>query len=218
MPRPKRHSKNFSSIAVETLPEHAKGKPLEVWFQDEARVGQQGTVTRIWERRGTRLRAPRDTPYKWSYIFGAACPARGALAGLILPHVDTEAMSLHLQEVAKTVATGAHALVIMDGAGGHQAKALKGAENITLLKLPAYAPQLNPMENVWAYLRANKLTITLLDSHDDILDKCEDAWNFFENNPERISSTSVSPPCRLSRDPILCANHPLSPHLMLECV
>ena len=95
---------------------------------------------------------------------------------------------MHLQEVAKTVATGAHAFVIMDGAGGHQAKALKGAENITLLKLPAYAPQLNPMENVWAYLRANKLAITVFDSYDDILDKCEDAWNFFENNPERISS------------------------------
>ena len=146
-----------------------------MWFQDEARVGQQGMVARIWGRRGTRLRAPRDTPYKWSYIFGAACRARGTAAGLILPHADAEVMSLHLQKVAKTVVTGAHALVIMDGAGWHQAKALKVAENITLLKLPAYAPQLNPMENVWAYLRANKLAITLLDSHDDILDKCEDA-------------------------------------------
>jgi transposase len=104
--------------------------------------------------------------YKWSYIFGAACPARGTAAGLILPRVDAEAMSLHLQEIAKTVATGAHAL----------------------LKLPAYAPELNPMENVWAYLRANKLAITVFDSHEDILDKCEDAWNFFENDPERISS------------------------------
>jgi hypothetical protein len=63
MPRHKRHSKNFRSIAAEILPEHAKKKPLEVWFQDEARVGQQGTVTRIWARRGTRPRAPRDTRY-----------------------------------------------------------------------------------------------------------------------------------------------------------
>ena len=159
-----------------------------MWFQDEARVGQQGTVTRIWARRGTRPRAPRDTRYKWSYIFGAACPARGMAAGLILPRVDAEAMSLHLQEIAKTVATGAHALLIMDGAGWHQAKSLDVPENITLLKLPAYAPELNPMENVWAYLRANKLAITVFDSHEEILDKCEDAWNFFENDPERISS------------------------------
>ena len=63
-------------------------------------------MTRIWARCGTRPRAPRDTRYKWSYIFGAACPARGTTAGLILPRVDTEAMSLHLQEIAKTVADG----------------------------------------------------------------------------------------------------------------
>ena len=98
-------------------------------------------MTRIWARRGTRPRAPRDTRYKWSYIFGAACPARGMAAGLILPRVDAEAMSLHLQEIAKTVATGAHVLLIMDGAGWHQAKSLDVPENITLLKLPAYAPR-----------------------------------------------------------------------------
>ena len=68
-------------------------------------------------------------------------------------------MSLHLQEIAKTGATGAHAILIMDSARWHQAKALEVPENITLLKLPAYAPELNPMENVWAYLRANKLAI-----------------------------------------------------------
>ena len=89
------------------MPEHAKGKPLEVWFQDEARVGQQGTLTRKWARRGTRPRAPRDTRYKWSYIFGAACPARGTAAGLILPYVNAEAMGLHLNEIAKAVAHGA---------------------------------------------------------------------------------------------------------------
>ena len=159
-----------------------------MWFQDEARVGQHGTVTRIWARRATRPRAPRDTRYKWSYIFGAACPARGTAAGLILPRVDTEAMSLHLQEIAKTVTAGAHALMIMDGAGWHQAKALEGPENITLLKLPAYAPELNPMENVWASLRANKLAITVFDRHEDILDKCQGASNFFQNDPKRISS------------------------------
>ena len=89
------------------MPKHAKGKPLEVWFQDEARVGQQGTLTRKWARRGTRPRAPRDTRYKWSYIFGAACPARGAAAGLIVPYVNVEAMGLHLNEIAKAVAHGA---------------------------------------------------------------------------------------------------------------
>ena len=61
------------------------GKPLEIWFQGEARVGQQGTTTRVWARRGTRPRAVRDTRYEWAYIFGAVCPQRGVGAGLVLP-------------------------------------------------------------------------------------------------------------------------------------
>ncbi len=161
---------------------------MEIWFQDEARVGQQGTLTRIWAKRGTRPRAPRDTRYKWSYIFGAACPGRGTAAGLILPYVNTGAMELHLAEIAKTVAADAHALLIVDGAGWHRAKDLQVPDNITLLKLPPYAPELNPMENVWQYLRANKLAITVFDTYEEILDKCSDAWNFFANNPERIIS------------------------------
>ena len=85
----------------------AKGKPLEIWFQDEARVGQQGTTTRVWARRGTRPRAVRDTRYEWAYLFGAACPERGVGAGLVLPRANTEAMNLHLAEIAATVAPGA---------------------------------------------------------------------------------------------------------------
>ncbi len=131
------------------MPETARSKPLEIWFQDEARVGQQGTLTRIRAERGTRPRAPRDTRYIWSYIFGAVCPERAEAAALIMPHADTQAMSAHLAEIAKTVASGAHALLILDGAGWHGSAELEVPDNITLLKLPPYSPELNPMENVW---------------------------------------------------------------------
>ena len=148
---------------------------MEIWFQDEARVAQQGTVTRFWAKRGTRPRAPRDTRYKWSYIFGAPCPGRGTAAGLVLPYVNTDAMELHLAEIAKTVAKDAHALLIVDGAGWHSSKALRLPDNITLLKLPPYAPELNPMENVRQYRRGNKLAITVFDTYQEILDKCSNA-------------------------------------------
>ena len=69
-----------------------------------ARVGQQGTLTRIWARRGSRPRAVRDTRYQWSYVFGAACPGRAVAAGLVLPFVNTAAMNAHLAEIARTVA------------------------------------------------------------------------------------------------------------------
>lgn len=170
------------------MPDHARQKPLEVWFQDEARVGQQGIITRIWARKGTRPRALRDTRYTWSYIFGAACPARGIAAGLILPYVNAKAMSLHLAEISKSVAPGAHAILILDGARWHGAKTLAVPSNITLIKLPPYAPELNPMENVWAYLRANKLAITVFDTFEQIVEKCAKAWTFFPEDPARIKS------------------------------
>ena len=159
-----------------------------MWFQDEARVGQQGTLTRIWAERGTRPRAPRDTRYKWAYIFGAVCPERGATAALVMPHADTEAMNAHLVEISKTVAEGAHALLVLDGAGWHGSKALCIPENITLLLLPPYAPELNPIENVWAYLRANRLAISVFETCDEIVTQCCDAWNFFAGDIEAIKS------------------------------
>src|SRR5271168_3656355 len=79
----------------------------EDWFQDEARVGQQGTLTRVWAKRGSRPRAPRDQRYEWAYIFGAVCPERSATAALVLPCANAEAMNLHLAEISKQVAAGA---------------------------------------------------------------------------------------------------------------
>lgn len=162
-----------------------------MWFQDEARVGQQGTLTRIWAERGTRPRAPRDTRYEWAYIFGAVCPSRAETAALVMPKADTEAMTAHLAEISKTVAPGAHAILVLDGAGWHGAKALRIPGNITLLPLPPYAPELNPIENVWAYLRANKLAISIFDTYDDIVERCCEAWNFFAKDPDAVRSITT---------------------------
>src|SRR3954453_6032945 len=101
------------------LPEHAKDKAIEIWFQDEARVGQQGTLTRVWAQRGTRPRAPRDRRYAWAYLFGAVCPERAVGAGLVLPYANTKAPGLPLAEIGRQVAPGAHAVVVLDGAGWH---------------------------------------------------------------------------------------------------
>ena len=127
----------------------------------------------------------------WSYIFGAVCPERAEAAALIMPHADTQAMSAHLAEIAKTVASGAHALLILDGAGWHGSAELEVPDNITLLKLPPYSPELNPMENVWAYLRANKLAISVFDNYEQIVDRCCEAWNFFANDKTAITSITT---------------------------
>jgi hypothetical protein len=171
------------------LPPAAQGRPVEVWFQDEARVGQQGTLTYVWAERGTRPPAPRDNRHHSVWLFGAVCPARGAAAGLVLPQVSAEAMNLHLAEISTQVAPNAHALVLLDGAGWHQQGGrLKIPGNLTLLPLPPYAPELNGAESLWEYLRGNRLSHKVWDSHDAIVEDCSAAWRDLAASPERIKS------------------------------
>lgn len=179
---------NFPDLVRQALPEPAGSKPLEIWFQDEARVGQQGTLTRIWAKRGSRPRAPRDRRYKWAYLFGALCPARAAGAALVMPRAHAEAMSQHLAEISACVRPAAHAVVVLDGAGYHGAKRLVVPDNLTLLPLPPRAPELNPVENVWGYLRQNQLSLRVWADYEAIVATCCAAWNALMQSPERITS------------------------------
>jgi len=117
---------------------------------DEARVGQQGTLTRVWAPRGTRPRALRDHRRNSAYLFGAVCPERGIGAAVVLPHANVEAMNIHLAEISRHVTHGAHAVLVLDQAGWHTSHKLRVPDNISLLSMPPYAPELNPVEQVWA--------------------------------------------------------------------
>ena len=156
--------------------------------KDEARVGQQGTLTRVWARRGTRPRAPRDRRYAWAYLFGAVCPERAVGAALVLPYADAAATGLHLAEIGRHVTPGAHGVVVLDGAGWHAASGLAVPGNLTLLPLPRYSPELNPVENVWEYLRQNKLSHRVWPDYEAIVATCCDAWNWLAAAPDRLAS------------------------------
>jgi transposase len=131
----------------------------------------------------------RDNRYKSAYIFGAICPERGVGAAIITPKANAEWMSHHLREISSQVTPGSHAVLICDGAGWHQTGGeLDVPDNVTLLSLPPYSPDLNPKENVWQYLRANRLCALVWDGYAAIVDACEAAWNFLINNPNQIRS------------------------------
>jgi hypothetical protein len=167
----------------------AAGMPIEIWFQDEARIGQKGGHAYVWAPVGARPLMVRDNRHDSAYLFGAICPARGVGAAIIMPAVSAEAMNEHLKEVSAQVAPGAHAVLICDGAGWHQpGKRLKVPANITLLALPPYSPELNPMETVWEYLRANKLCALVWDTYEDIVAACKSAWQFLIDDPDRVRS------------------------------
>ena len=139
----RRRIKNFATLVAAAIPEQAQGKPLELCWQDEARVGQQGSLTYVGAQTGSRPLASRDQRYQGTAIFGAVCPARGVGAALILPHVNIEAMNLHLAEISTQIAPGAHAVVTLDGAGWHQQGGkLRIPNNISLVPLPPYSPEL----------------------------------------------------------------------------
>jgi transposase len=100
-------------------------------------------------------------------------------------------MSMHLAEISRVIAPNAHAALVLDGAGYHVAANLVVPDNITLVPLPPYAPELNPVENVWEYLRGNKLSITVYDDYEHILDASCEAWMFFANDKQRVASITT---------------------------
>ncbi|WP_289051731.1 transposase, partial [uncultured Psychrobacter sp.] len=113
---------------------------VDIWFQDETRIGQQGSLTRVWHYRGGRPRLIKQQQFHSAYLFGAFCPATKKAVGLVLPFVNKHTMLLHMQEISKAVPKGRHAVVVMDGALWHQ-PSLNQA-NVTMLKLPPYSPEL----------------------------------------------------------------------------
>src|ERR1700684_2925869 len=116
------------------MPASAAGQAIEIRFQDEARVGQEGSLEYIWAAIGSRPRAVRDTRYDSVYLFGALCAYRAVGAAIIMPAANTEAMNEHLKEISSQVVPGAHAVLVCDGAGWHQrGRKLEVPDHITLL-------------------------------------------------------------------------------------
>ena len=115
--------------------EHPDKRVLS-YYQDEARFGQHGTLTRVWARIGSRPPVIRQTQYQYLYVFSAACPETGDASGLITPHVNTDAMNAFLEQFGRELPADVHAAMILDRAGWHVAGALRVPENVTLVLLP----------------------------------------------------------------------------------
>lgn len=141
--------------------------------------------------RGERPPGLCDQRYTWAHLFAAVRPATGQDFAIVAPHVSTAAMSVFLAGFGKTLAEDEHAVMVLDGAGWHTAKHLRVPDNVTLVRLPPCAPELNPVERVWLYLRERHLSHRLLDSYDAIVDALCHAWR--QLTAERLQSlTSYS--------------------------
>jgi transposase len=163
-------------------------KNVEIWWQDETRIGQQGSLTRLWTITGTRPRVVRQQQFLNAYLFGAVCPAHNKAAAIASPYANTTAMNEHLLEISSQVAMGKHAVVIMDNAGWHTAKKVLVPGNLTLMPLPPYSPELNPEEKPWNWLKQHHLANRVFKSVDEIITAACDAWNDFVAQPGLIKS------------------------------
>ncbi len=145
-------------------------------------------MTRLWAPTGSRPVAPKDQRYASAYIFGAVCPLEGKAAALILPVCNSWAMGQHLAEIGGQIDEDTHVALIVDGAGWHSSTELEIPDNITLISLPPYSPELNPVERIWHYLRSHWLSSRVFTDSDAVIDACVDAWNRFVAKPELIAS------------------------------
>jgi len=108
-----------------------------------------------------------------------------------MPHANAEAMQKHLEEIGLSVATNGHGVIIMDGAGWHKSGALNIPENLSILFLPPYSPELNPVENIWQYLRQTYISNRVFETWEAIVDACCDAWNRLTAETGRIKSIAT---------------------------
>lgn len=166
---------------------------MQLWCEDEARVGQKGRTCHRWYQRGERPPGLADKRFESLYLFAACRPGTDQAFALALPQATTAAMSLFLASFAQQLAPGTHAVLILDQAGWHGSGRLVVPDNLTLLPLPAYSPELNPVERVWLYLRERFLSHRVLADYSAVLDAACHAWNALVAETGRLASLTAYP-------------------------
>ena len=168
------------------IPGHISLERVDIWLQDEARFGQQNTTTRLWAPTGSRPRAVKQQQFEYAYLFGSVCINNGASEAMVVPFVNKHIMEQHLLQISQATKDGRHAVVIMDGAGWHTDGIDTDFNNVTIIKLPPYSPELNPIEQVWSWMRQHHLANRTFKGYENIVDEVCHAWNNFVSDSQRV--------------------------------
>jgi transposase len=133
-------------------------------------------LTTVWADTGSRPTAPKQGGFKSLHILTTVCPATGRAEGLICERLNTAIVQMFLDQLSATIPVGTHVALIWDNAGYHTSKALRSPKNITLVRLPPYSPELNPVENLWHYLRCHYWSNRTYQDLDAVEDAAVDGW------------------------------------------
>ena len=134
-----------------------------------------------------------QTKYDWLYVIGAVCPETGQTVGLISPNINTSIINVFFEQFIKEVSPDVHVIMLWDKAGFHISKELNTPENATIVPLPSYSPELNPVENLWHYFRSRYWANRAYADYDDLRYAAIDAWQKAALEPAIIKSV-----CRAS--------------------
>lgn len=160
-------------------------QPLRLMFQDEARFGLIGDPRRCWAPFPLRPLVKIEIVQQFSYAYAALSPHDGTLDSLILPHVDGSCMEIFLQELGRRHEKE-NILLVLDGAGWHHSRQVRIPDNIRLVFLPPYSPDLNPVEHFWEELREKYFHNVLFQSLSSLDDQLETGLRDYEQNPEKM--------------------------------
>lgn len=159
---------------------------MRFFVSDEARIGQQGTLTRVWAPTGSRPTLIKQCQYDWLYLWAAVDPSSGDSIAMITPAVNTELMQRFIDGLSQHIKADEQAVLVLDNAGWHHAKALAWPANVTPMYLPAYSPELNSAENIWQYLRSHQLSNQVFENYESMLRRVDSAWTTLD--PARLRS------------------------------
>jgi hypothetical protein len=150
---------------------------VELWTQDEARLGLKPVLRRVWSPKGERPVAHARPAYEWLWLFAAVHPMSGRVFWLVLPYLNAPMMQRFLDAFAREHApAGKRLVMVLDGASAHRAGSLRVPERLTLVSLPAYTPELNPTERLWPVVKegvANRSFETLDEMEATVCARCQ---------------------------------------------
>jgi hypothetical protein len=180
------------ALAALLKPEEVLGRHVRLMFQDEARFGRMVRIRRCWAPTPARPVVANGYERQFVYVYGAVSPVEGELDWMIGQKMNTERMSAFLAQVS-----AAHAeefmLMVVDGASSHVSKDLHIPENIRLLRLPAYAPELNPQEHVWDEIREKEFPNRVFDDLGAVIRQLETGLPRLAANTQGLRSLTAWP-------------------------
>jgi putative transposase len=156
-------------------------------FQDEAGFGRINKPRYCWCRKGIRPSVPCHHIREYRYAYGAVEPQTGERFFLVLPYCDTICMNLFLKELSCKYSDD-YILLVMDGASWHKSKGLVKPDNIEIISLPPYTPEMNPIEQIWAWIRLHGFRNELFQTLEKVVDRlCETIRSLSEDTVKSVT-------------------------------